>query len=93
MVPKTISIDCFSGKMLTDLGNFGIASFVMCDTKNADFAMQIGNFNRNLWQLWLLFRVILSIMANFVNISVENSSDKKYAVIRISKEKVAINRD
>ena len=51
--------------------------------KNADFAMQIGDFNRNLWQFWLVFRVILSIMANFVNISVENSSIEKYAVVRI----------
>jgi len=62
---------------------FGIAALAMCDTKNADFAMQIGDFNRNLWQFWLVFRVILSIMANFVNISVENSSIEKYAVVRI----------
>ena len=68
---------------MTDLGNFGIALLAMCDTKNADFAMQIGDFNRNLWQFWLEFRVILSIMANFVNISVENSSVEKYAVVRI----------
>lgn len=51
--------------------------------KNADFEMQIGDFNRNLWQFWLVFRVILSIIANFVNISVENSSVEKYAVVRI----------
>ena len=57
---------------------FGIAALAMCDTKNADFAMQIGDFNRNLWQFWMVFRVILSIMANFVNISVENSSGKSY---------------
>lgn len=62
---------------MTDLGNFGITALAMCDTKNADFEMQIGDFNRNLWQFWLVFRVILSIMANFVNISVENSSVEK----------------
>lgn len=62
---------------------FGIAALAVCDTKNADFEMQIGDFNRNLWQFWLVFRVILSIMANFVNISVENSSVEKYAVVRI----------
>jgi len=83
MGPKTTSRDCFSGKKLTDSGNFGIAALAMCDTKNADFEMQIGDFNRNLWQFWLVFRVILSIMANFVNISVENTSGEKYAVVRI----------
>lgn len=62
---------------------FGIDLLAMCDTKNADFEMQIGDFNRNLCQFWLVFRVILSIMANFVNISVENSSVEKYAVVRI----------
>ena len=83
MAPKTTSRDCFSGKKLVDLGNFGIALLAMCDTENANFEMQIGDFNRNLWQFWLVFRVILSIMANFVNISVENSSVEKYAVVRI----------
>ena len=72
---------------------FGIALLAMCDTKNADFAMQIGDFNRNLRQFWLVFRVILSIMTHFVNISVENSSIEKYAVVRILKENVAINSD
>jgi hypothetical protein len=38
----------FSGKKLADLGNFGITALTMCDTKNADFEMQIGDFNRNL---------------------------------------------
>ena len=83
MAPKTTSRDCFSGKKLVDLGNFGIALLAMCDTENANFEMQIGDFNRNLWQFWLVFRVILSIIANSVNISVENSSVEKYAVVRI----------
>ena len=73
----------FSGKKLTDLGNFGIALLAMCDTKNVDFEIQIGDFNRNLRQFWLVFRAILSIIANFVNISVENSSVEKYAIVRI----------
>ena len=55
--------------------------------------MQIGDFNRNLWQFWLVFRLILSIMSNFVNISIKNSGVEKYAVVRISKENVAINSD
>ena len=84
MVPKTTSRDCFSGKKLVDLGNFGIALLAMCDTKNADFAMQIGDFSRNLWQFWLVFRVILSITANFVNISVENPSVEKATMARRS---------
>ena len=62
---------------------FGIALLALCYTENVCFEMQIGDFNRNSWQFWLVFRVILSIMANFVNISVENSSVEKYAVVRI----------